>query len=407
MHGVSHGVDGDPDDESLLSGLQSAVWVLSATREGRTLTLRFEGPVPSDQVTLHRVRFPVPPARPRPLECRQCGRYGHVKETCNWPGSCIRCGQTHPEETDCQRLRCVNCSGPHRTDTPDCPRWQEQRRVATIMASSTTALSRRAVAALVREETREARSYSSAVKGHPAPVAPTPAPRTRRQPPPAATAHIPAVPGSRAAPVIQPAATVPPRAVGAPGVQPATTPASAPTVEHFWAPYCSLCRRSLLCYQQTTRFAPSVCRQGHGNRPPTIMASPPTRPHIQHLALRAARRRAERQALSKAQRELWTLFRRVDAVCRRHARRRRNQGWAVDLAGQLADQFAARDIAQLPAAPPPAALQCPGSCHHPGWIAVQIEKLAKKFSKTVENKEKPKPWRGPDLRVTEEKGARS
>ncbi|KAL1452378.1 hypothetical protein MTO96_027911 [Rhipicephalus appendiculatus] len=45
---------------------------------------------------------------------------------------------------------------------------------------------------------------------------------------------------------------------------------------------------------------------------------------------------------------------------------------AADLAEQLADQFAARDITQLPAAPPPAALQCPASCHHPGWIAVQM-----------------------------------
>ncbi|KAL1442436.1 hypothetical protein MTO96_046419, partial [Rhipicephalus appendiculatus] len=137
-------------------------------------------------------------------------------------------------------------------------------------------------------------------------------------------------------------------------------------------------------------------------------------PDIQHLALAAARRRAERQALKRAQPELWTVFRKVDAVCRRHANRRRNQGWvsvcvsidrsrdgtrawrllkcllmvprafnqvlslaihltiqAADLAEQLADQFAARDIAQLPAAPPPAALQCPASCHHPGWIAVQ------------------------------------
>ncbi|KAH7955893.1 hypothetical protein HPB52_004867 [Rhipicephalus sanguineus] len=32
---------------------------------------------------------------------------------------------------------------------------------------------------------------------------------------------------------------------------------------------------------------------------------------------------------------------------------------AAELAEQLADQFAARDVAQLPAAPPPAALPCP------------------------------------------------
>ncbi|KAL1473797.1 hypothetical protein MTO96_038461, partial [Rhipicephalus appendiculatus] len=139
---------------------------------------------------------------------------------------------------------------------------------------------------------------------------------------------------------------------------------------------------------------------------------------MQHLALRAARRRAERQALKRVQPELWTEFRRVDAVCRRHARGRRNQGWvsvcvsidssrdgtrawrllkclltvprafnqvlslavhltiqAADLAEQLADQFATRDVAQLPAAPPPAALPCPASCHHPGWVAAQKQEL--------------------------------
>ncbi|XP_037515483.1 uncharacterized protein LOC119391904 [Rhipicephalus sanguineus] len=48
---------------------------------------------------------------------------------------------------------------------------------------------------------------------------------------------------------------------------------------------------------------------------------------------------------------------------------------AAELAEQLADQFAARDVAQLPAAPPPAALPCPSSCHHPGWVSVQVREL--------------------------------
>ncbi|KAL3199834.1 hypothetical protein MRX96_043759 [Rhipicephalus microplus] len=54
--GFLHGVDGDAADENLLSGLQSAVRVLSASREGRTVTLRFEGPVPPDHVTLFRLQ---------------------------------------------------------------------------------------------------------------------------------------------------------------------------------------------------------------------------------------------------------------------------------------------------------------------------------------------------------------
>lgn len=45
---------------------------------------------------------------------------------------------------------------------------------------------------------------------------------------------------------------------------------------------------------------------------------------ILHLALRAAWKWEERQALKKAEPELWTDFRMVDAICRRHARQRTN-----------------------------------------------------------------------------------
>ncbi|KAH7943088.1 hypothetical protein HPB52_004914 [Rhipicephalus sanguineus] len=50
--GYLHGVDGEPDNASLLSGLQSTLPVLSATREGSTVTLRFAGPVPPQHVKL-------------------------------------------------------------------------------------------------------------------------------------------------------------------------------------------------------------------------------------------------------------------------------------------------------------------------------------------------------------------
>ncbi|KAL3179603.1 hypothetical protein MRX96_037983 [Rhipicephalus microplus] len=169
--GYLHGVDGKPAVDSLLPGIQSAVPVLSAAREGRNVTLRFAGPVPPEHVSLFLVRFPVRPARPRPLQCRQCRRFGHVKESCSWPGSCIRCGRTHPGES-CKQTRCVKCGGPSLCRHSRVPRWQEQRKIVTIMASSPTILSRRTVAAAVREEIREARTFASVVKGHPAPPPP-------------------------------------------------------------------------------------------------------------------------------------------------------------------------------------------------------------------------------------------
>ncbi|KAL3190468.1 hypothetical protein MRX96_019986 [Rhipicephalus microplus] len=222
--GFLHGVDGEPAVDSLLPGIKSAVPVLSAAREGRTVTLRFAGPVPPEHVSLFLVRFPVRPARPRPLQCRQCGRFGHVKESCSWPGSCIRCGRTHPGES-CKQTRCVNCGGPHSADTPECPRWQEQRKIATIMASSPTVLSRRTVAAAVREEIREARTFASVVKGHPAPplppARPIPAPRKSRRQPLQGLQYT-----SAAAPMALPVATTVPEAPPAAAATPAAQPAA-------------------------------------------------------------------------------------------------------------------------------------------------------------------------------------
>ncbi|KAH7985857.1 hypothetical protein HPB52_024959 [Rhipicephalus sanguineus] len=50
-------------------------------------------------------------------------------------------------------------------------------------------------------------------------------------------------------------------------------------------------------------------------------------PDLRHLNLRAARRRAERKYLKAQRPDHRTLFNRVDAVCRRHANRRRRQSW--------------------------------------------------------------------------------
>ncbi|KAH7969992.1 hypothetical protein HPB52_023655 [Rhipicephalus sanguineus] len=88
--GFVYGVDGDLTDTELLAGITSA--------------------------------------------CQQCGRFGHMSETCQRTGACIRCGRQHLEAESC-KPRCVNCGGAHAADTPTCPRWQEEKRVATLMAS--------------------------------------------------------------------------------------------------------------------------------------------------------------------------------------------------------------------------------------------------------------------------------
>ncbi|KAH7961828.1 hypothetical protein HPB52_012478 [Rhipicephalus sanguineus] len=161
--GFIYGVDGGLTNAELLAGITSAVPVLSATREGASVKLRSAEPLPPERVVLLGLRLRVRHVRPRPRQCQQCGRFGHVAEACQRKGACIRCGRQHLEAESC-KPRCVNCGGAHAADTPTCPRWQEERRVATLMAVTPTPLSRRAVKAAVREESREVRSYAAAVK---------------------------------------------------------------------------------------------------------------------------------------------------------------------------------------------------------------------------------------------------
>ncbi|XP_037501849.1 uncharacterized protein LOC119375889 [Rhipicephalus sanguineus] len=140
-------------------------------------------------------------------------------------------------------------------------------------------------------------------------------------------------------------------------------------------------------------------------------------PDLRHLNLRAARRRAERKYLKAQRPDHRTLFNRVDAVCRRHANRRRRQSWqgichslsqarggakawrllrslvigpmarqpvlAVairlgiseqELAERLADRFAALPLAR-PAAITTTPTPKPPQGHHPAWTASQIAAL--------------------------------
>ncbi|KAH7973256.1 hypothetical protein HPB52_023321 [Rhipicephalus sanguineus] len=66
--GFVYGVDGDTTDAELLAGVISAVPVLSATREGATVKLRFAKPLPPERVALHGLRLRVRQVRPRPSQ---------------------------------------------------------------------------------------------------------------------------------------------------------------------------------------------------------------------------------------------------------------------------------------------------------------------------------------------------
>nr|XP_050031054.1 serine/arginine repetitive matrix protein 2-like [Dermacentor andersoni] len=216
--GFIHGIDGETTDAELAGAIESSVPILSATRSGNKAMLRFSSPVPPEHVSIYKLQFRVRPGRPRPLQCQRCGRYGHVAATCDRPTSCLHCGRSHERGESCPNAaHCNNCGGNHPVNTPACPRWQEERRVATIMVTAPTSLSRRAVRASVREETQQAKtstqfSYAQALTGRsrmhqsatlPPGQPPKAAPRTLRAGPSVATTTIteaPATPPPQACP---------------------------------------------------------------------------------------------------------------------------------------------------------------------------------------------------------------
>ncbi|KAH7983449.1 hypothetical protein HPB52_012091 [Rhipicephalus sanguineus] len=185
--GFVYGVDGDLADSELIGAIASSAPVTAATREGRSVKLRFASAVPPAQISIYGLQLRVRHVKPRPMQCRQCGRFGHVAAACQRAGDCIRCGRKHPPAESC-KPHCINCGGAHAADTPPAPAGR--RNVV------------RAVRAAVREESREVRSYAAALKRCP-PRSPskdlgqqrtTTAPR--RPPQPAVTSaavdHLPA-----------------------------------------------------------------------------------------------------------------------------------------------------------------------------------------------------------------------
>ncbi|KAH7931955.1 hypothetical protein HPB51_029637 [Rhipicephalus microplus] len=156
--GFVYGVDGDLTNAELLRGIASAAPVTAATREGGTVKLHFASPSPPDHITIS-----GQPPRVRPCT-----------------GDCIRCGRRHPK-ADFSEPHCVNCGGAHLATNPTCPTWQDERRVATLMATTLTLLSRHAARAAVHEERREVRSYAAELKASPPPS--SKAPGQSRTPP--------------------------------------------------------------------------------------------------------------------------------------------------------------------------------------------------------------------------------
>ncbi|KAH7973283.1 hypothetical protein HPB52_023348 [Rhipicephalus sanguineus] len=137
--GVLYGVDPILDTETVLENLKCTAPVISCTRNGRAVVVRFAGSAPSAQVALFKHARSIHARRRRHLQCRKCGGYGHCDTTCTSSPRCLRCGGDHARAQCTEtRAKCFHCNGNHPATEPRCPRWQHEGKILEVMASRDT-----------------------------------------------------------------------------------------------------------------------------------------------------------------------------------------------------------------------------------------------------------------------------
>uniref|UniRef100_A0A147BMC9 Putative tick transposon n=1 Tax=Ixodes ricinus TaxID=34613 RepID=A0A147BMC9_IXORI len=125
--------------EELKKGLDSPSEIINIQRlgGGKVAMLHFDGPLPT-HVTLWGVRKEVAIAEPRPFQCSNCGRLGHVSAACILPDGCPTCTGRHPKGA-CDRKdtpKCPNCPYLHDAFDRRCPAYQREKNIAIRAANN-------------------------------------------------------------------------------------------------------------------------------------------------------------------------------------------------------------------------------------------------------------------------------
>lgn len=130
--GVIKGVDATIDLEDLHSQLRSNVPVTSVRRLGTSssVCITFASRELPDHVLVGFVRHKTELFLDSPVQCRQCGKFGHVQSTCNQKPTCSRCSGAHIREAcTVESPRCSNCGKDHEAFSHECVKWQAEREI--------------------------------------------------------------------------------------------------------------------------------------------------------------------------------------------------------------------------------------------------------------------------------------
>ena len=91
--------------------------------QSTTLILTFNKPSLPDLIRCGFFNLRVWQYVPNPLHCFKCQRFGHTQEHCMYQAICVSCAEK-AHSPPCQSSPyCINCDGPHGSNSCDCPKF--------------------------------------------------------------------------------------------------------------------------------------------------------------------------------------------------------------------------------------------------------------------------------------------
>ncbi|CAN7939368.1 unnamed protein product [Ixodes hexagonus] len=138
--GVIRGVDQDITDTQLKTELRAyPAAILHARRLGSSgvVKIQFASTTLPEYALISCVRYQVFQFEERPLQCSNCGRYGHKTVACFKEAMCSRCGGEHDRSNcDAEEPNCVNCGRHHDALALTCPKRVEHKQLADARKQS-------------------------------------------------------------------------------------------------------------------------------------------------------------------------------------------------------------------------------------------------------------------------------
>lgn len=154
MAGVIYDIDlaiANSDLPILIKPVTEGVIITHVLRLGnsRCVKLIFKGDSIPSHVKVGHFRHAVRPFVPKPLQCHNCMKIGHVKGVCTKSTVCPRCAESHTVDA-CRatHLKCSNCDGSHDASSKECP--QIRREIAVLKQMVRDSSSHREAAETVR-----------------------------------------------------------------------------------------------------------------------------------------------------------------------------------------------------------------------------------------------------------------